>query len=170
MGSWVQIPLRALVTGKLIGQTVKRSREQMGKQKFERTKPHMNVGTMGHIEHGKTTLTAATTKYCSLRGQGQFRPFDSIDNAPEERERGITIAIAHAEYETEKRHYAHVDMPGHRASIKNMITGARGASRRSGAGVRSRRWRAARRTRMRRSMPRSRNCCGWWTSTSPSRS
>jgi len=96
----------------------------MAKQKFERTKPHVNVGTIGHVDHGKTTLTAAITKVLSLRGEAQFRSFDSIDNAPEERARGITIAIAHVEYETDKRHYAHVDCPGHADYIKNMITGA----------------------------------------------
>jgi len=96
----------------------------VGKQKFERTKPHVNVGTIGHVDHGKTTLTAAITKTLALRGEAQFRSFASIDNAPEERERGITIAIAHVEYETEKRHYAHVDCPGHADYIKNMITGA----------------------------------------------
>jgi elongation factor Tu len=96
----------------------------MGKQKFERTKTHVNVGTIGHIDHGKTTLTAAITKVLGLKGLADFRAFDSIDNAPEEKARGITIAIAHVEYETENRHYAHVDCPGHVDYIKNMITGA----------------------------------------------
>ena len=96
----------------------------MGKAKFERTKPHLNVGTIGHIDHGKTTLTAAITKVLSSRKLAQFTAFDQIDKAPEERERGITIAIAHVEYETTKRHYAHVDCPGHADYIKNMITGA----------------------------------------------
>jgi elongation factor Tu len=96
----------------------------MAKQKFERTKPHVNVGTIGHVDHGKTTLTAAITKWLSLQGMADFRAFDSIDNAPEERQRGITIAIAHVEYQTQNRHYAHVDCPGHADYIKNMITGA----------------------------------------------
>jgi len=97
----------------------------MAKQKFERTKPHVNIGTMGHIDHGKTTLTAAITKVLSTRIPGTaFTPFDQIDKAPEERQRGITISIAHVEYETANRHYAHVDMPGHADYVKNMITGA----------------------------------------------
>ena len=96
----------------------------MAKEKFERTKPHVNIGTIGHIDHGKTTLTAAITKLAGLKGHGEFVPFDEIDKAPEERERGITIATAHVEYETENRHYAHVDCPGHADYIKNMITGA----------------------------------------------
>src|SRR5574337_162980 len=96
----------------------------MAKQKFQRVKPHVNVGTIGHIDHGKTTLTAAITKVLAARKLAQFIAFDQIDKAPEERERGITIAIAHVEYETAKRHYAHVDCPGHADYIKNMITGA----------------------------------------------
>jgi elongation factor Tu len=96
----------------------------MAKKKFERTKPHVNIGTIGHIDHGKTTLTAAITKVLAEKGQADFTPFEEIDKAPEERERGITIAIAHVEYETDKRHYAHVDCPGHADYIKNMITGA----------------------------------------------
>src|SRR5207253_519394 len=96
----------------------------MAKKKYERTKPHVNVGTIGHIDHGKTTLTAAITKVLSKKGFAEFRSFDSIDNAPEEKARGITIATAHVEYETDKRHYAHVDCPGHADYIKNMITGA----------------------------------------------
>ena len=96
----------------------------MAKKKFERTKPHVNVGTIGHVDHGKTTLTAAITKVLAMKGEAEYRPFDSIDNAPEEKARGITIAIAHVEYETDKRHYAHVDCPGHADYIKNMITGA----------------------------------------------
>src|ERR1700688_2724547 len=96
----------------------------MAKQKFERKKPHVNVGTIGHIDHGKTTLTAAITKTLAAQGLAQFTPVDQIDKAPEEKARGITIATAHVEYETKNRHYAHVDCPGHADYIKNMITGA----------------------------------------------
>ena len=96
----------------------------MSKEKFDRSKPHVNVGTMGHIDHGKTTLTAAITKVLSDASGGEATAFEDIDKAPEERERGITIQIAHVEYETENRHYAHVDMPGHADYVKNMITGA----------------------------------------------
>ena len=206
----------------------------MAKQKYDRSKPHLNVGTMGHIDHGKTTLTAAITKVAGFSGQADFRAYDSIDNAPEEKARGITINIAHVEYQTDKRHYAHVDMPGHRDYIKNMITGAAQvdgailvvaapdgpmpqtrehvllarqvevpsivvylnkvdqmndpellelvelelrellnamtspATRpRSCAAVRRRPWTAPARIRMLRNMRASRNCCGWWMSTSP---
>ena len=96
----------------------------MAKAKFERTKPHVTIGTIGHVDHGKTTLTAAITKYCSLLGKADFKAYDQIDGAPEERQRGITISTAHVEYETENRHYAHVDCPGHADYVKNMITGA----------------------------------------------
>ena len=96
----------------------------MAKEKFERTKPHVNVGTIGHVDHGKTTLTAALTKVCAEVFGGEIRDFDQIDNAPEERERGITIATSHVEYESDSRHYAHVDCPGHADYVKNMITGA----------------------------------------------
>ena len=96
----------------------------MAKQKFERTKPHVNIGTIGHIDHGKTTLTAAITKYLALLGGAEFTDYANIDKAPEEKARGITINTAHVEYETAKRHYAHVDCPGHADYIKNMITGA----------------------------------------------
>ena len=96
----------------------------MAKEKFERTKPHVNVGTIGHVDHGKTTLTSAITRCLAKKGMAESDPFDQIDKAPEEKERGITIATAHVEYETDKRHYAHVDCPGHADYIKNMITGA----------------------------------------------
>ncbi len=95
----------------------------MAKEKFVRNKPHVNIGTIGHVDHGKTTLTAAITKHCASKGRAQFMAYDQIDKAPEERERGITISTAHVEYESDKRHYAHVDCPGHADYIKNMITG-----------------------------------------------
>ena len=94
----------------------------MAKAKFDRKKPHVNIGTIGHVDHGKTTLTAAITKVLAGKGQAEYKSFDQIDNAPEERERGITIATAHVEYETDNRHYAHVDCPGHADYVKNMIT------------------------------------------------
>ena len=96
----------------------------MGKAKFERTKPHVNIGTIGHVDHGKTTLTAAITKVLGIQGKAQFMAYDQIDKAPEEKARGITISTSHVEYETERRHYAHVDCPGHADYVKNMITGA----------------------------------------------
>ena len=96
----------------------------MAKEKFERSKPHVNIGTIGHVDHGKTTLTAAITKVLAEKGLSELRSFDSIDNAPEEKERGITINTAHVEYQTENRHYAHVDCPGHADYVKNMVTGA----------------------------------------------
>ncbi|MDY3618555.1 GTP-binding protein, partial [Agathobaculum sp.] len=96
----------------------------MGKAKFERNKPHVNIGTIGHVDHGKTTLTAAITKVLAMGGAAEYQAYDSIDKAPEEKERGITINTAHVEYETENRHYAHVDCPGHADYVKNMITGA----------------------------------------------
>ena len=96
----------------------------MSKKKFERTKPHLNIGTIGHVDHGKTTLTSAITKYLADQGKAEHMAYDQIDKAPEEKERGLTIAIAHVEYETDKRHYAHIDCPGHADYIKNMITGA----------------------------------------------
>ena len=98
--------------------------DTMAKEKFERTKPHVNIGTIGHVDHGKTTLTAAITAVLATKGEAELMDYDQIDNAPEERERGITIATSHVEYETDKRHYAHVDCPGHADYVKNMITGA----------------------------------------------
>jgi len=120
----------SIETGYLLSTRSMREDKKMGKEKFKRTKPHVNVGTIGHIDHGKTTLTAAITitaaitKHMGMKGMAEFVPFDQIDKAPEEKERGITIATAHVEYETENRHYAHVDCPGHADYIKNMITGA----------------------------------------------
>ena len=101
----------------------------MAKEKFERTKPHVNIGTIGHVDHGKTTLTAAITTVLAKKGLSEVKSFDQIDNAPEEKERGITINTSHVEYETAKRHYAHVDCPGHADYVKNMVTGAAGTRR-----------------------------------------
>jgi elongation factor Tu len=109
---------------KLFLKVKNRGEQEMSKEKFERTKPHLNIGTIGHVDHGKTTLTAAITKVLSTKGMADFTAFENIDKAPEEKERGITIAVSHVEYQTEKRHYAHVDCPGHADYVKNMITGA----------------------------------------------
>jgi len=111
----------------------------MSKKKFERTKPHINIGTIGHVDHGKTTLTSAITKVLAMKGQAEHMAYDQIDKAPEEKERGLTIAIAHVEYETDKRHYAHIDCPGHADYIKNMITGAAQMDR-DGSGSKCCRW------------------------------
>jgi len=108
----------------LCGDWTELRRFKMAKEKFQRTKPHVNIGTVGHVDHGKTTLTSAITLCLSKKGYAEVRSFDSIDNAPEEKERGITISIAHVEYQSDKRHYAHIDCPGHADYIKNMITGA----------------------------------------------
>ena len=118
------MPVCQRVIAPLVRPPQEKDRNIMAKQKFERNKPHVNVGTIGHVDHGKTTLTAAITKVLGLKGQAQYTSFAEIDKAPEERERGITIAIAHVEYQTDARHYAHVDCPGHADYIKNMITGA----------------------------------------------
>src|SRR4030067_591812 len=125
--SWVRLPFPASFRRRIDSQktaATTRRTHAMSKAKFERTKPHVNIGTIGHVDHGKTTLTAAITKVLADKGLAQYRAFDQIDNAPEERERGITIATSHVEYETVNRHYAHVDCRGHADYIKNMITGA----------------------------------------------
>src|SRR5213080_2443048 len=135
----------------------------MAKAKYERTKPHVNVGTIGHIDHGKTTLTAAITKVLHTKNKAiAVREYGSIDNAPEERERGITIAVAHVEYETDKRHYAHIDCPGHADSIKNMITGA---AQRAGAILWGRPTTGRCRRRASTCCWRGRSTCrSWWCS------
>src|ERR1700674_3336968 len=119
----MQPPLQGMSARKLDREWPQRSRT-MAKERFARTKPHCNIGTIGHVDHGKTTLTAAITKVLAEEGKAQFTAYDQIDKAPEEKARGITIATAHVEYETDKRHYAHVDCPGHADYVKNMITGA----------------------------------------------